>query len=366
MLHSGHVAFFEEASQLGDLYVGIGSDKTIEELKSRKTINPEQERLYMVKALRFVKDAWINSGSGILDFKEDFIRLKPDILFVNEDGHSPIKERLCKELGVEYYVSRRVPYGNLPIRSTTALRQECSIPYRIDLAGGWLDQPNVSKFCAGPVITICVEPDYEFNNRSGMATSTRKKAIELWHTSIPEGDREHIAKVLFSYENFPGEDYISGSQDALGIVFPGLNCYWYEGGFWPEKIERNLSDELLYWIEKHLYLLPLQPRCSNLRVTERANITFEKVKRLSDAAQQFWDLLPQKDLSTVGKAMIASFEAQVALFPNMLNSDIRKEIDSLPKTVVGYKLSGAGGGGYLIILSNTPIEKTLKIRIRRY
>ena len=39
MLHSGHVAFFEEAASHGDLYVGIGSDKTIEGLKARKTIN---------------------------------------------------------------------------------------------------------------------------------------------------------------------------------------------------------------------------------------------------------------------------------------------------------------------------------------
>ena len=36
MLHSGHVAFFEEAASYGDLYVGIGSDKTIYELKSEK------------------------------------------------------------------------------------------------------------------------------------------------------------------------------------------------------------------------------------------------------------------------------------------------------------------------------------------
>jgi cytidyltransferase-like protein len=45
MLHSGHVAFFEEAAALGDLYVGIGSDATISELKGRKTINTEQEKL---------------------------------------------------------------------------------------------------------------------------------------------------------------------------------------------------------------------------------------------------------------------------------------------------------------------------------
>ena len=53
MLHSGHVAFFEEAATHGDLYVGIGSDKTIHELKARKTIHTEDERLYMVRALTY-------------------------------------------------------------------------------------------------------------------------------------------------------------------------------------------------------------------------------------------------------------------------------------------------------------------------
>ena len=76
MLHSGHVAFFEEAARYGDLYVGIGSDKTIFELKARKTVNTDAERLYMVKALRVVKDAWINSGSGLLDFEKELRKLK--------------------------------------------------------------------------------------------------------------------------------------------------------------------------------------------------------------------------------------------------------------------------------------------------
>ena len=95
MLHSGHVAFFEEAARYGDLYVGIGSDKTIFELKARKTINTDAERLYMVKALRVVKDAWINSGSGLLDFEKELRELKPDIFFVNTDGNTPLKAQLC-------------------------------------------------------------------------------------------------------------------------------------------------------------------------------------------------------------------------------------------------------------------------------
>ena len=86
LLHSGHIAFFEEASRHGELYVGLGSDKTVFELKGRATINSEQERLYMVKSLRFVKDAWVSSGSGLMDFEKEVMDLKPDIFFVNEDG----------------------------------------------------------------------------------------------------------------------------------------------------------------------------------------------------------------------------------------------------------------------------------------
>lgn len=108
MLHSGHVAFFKEASQYGDLYVGIGSDSTIYELKARGTVCSENERLYMVKAVRYVKDACINSGSGLMDFVESVDRIKPDVFVVNEDGGSMIKEEFCRERGIEYVVLKRI------------------------------------------------------------------------------------------------------------------------------------------------------------------------------------------------------------------------------------------------------------------
>lgn len=365
MLHSGHVAFFEEAAQYGDLYVGIGSDKTIFELKGRKTINTEAERLYMVKALRMVKDAWINSGSGVLDFEKELRKLKPDIFFVNTDGNTPLKAQLCKELGIEYIVSKRVPHGNLPVRSTTMLRKECRIPYRIDLAGGWLDQPYVSKYYPGPVLTICIEPDYEFNDRSGMSTSSRKKAIELWQTDIPEGDKEKLAKTLFCYENPPGTSYISGSQDALGIVMPGLNKYEYNGGYWPESIESNLDPDILEWLEKYIWLVPLYPRSQSYDVLADTCINADSAKALSDAARFCWQAILEKDLPRFGSQVKASFEAQVAMFPDMVNKDIIEQIEEYKNSVLGWKLSGAGGGGYLIFISEAPVDQAIQIRIRR-
>lgn len=365
MLHSGHVAFFEEAAQYGDLYVGIGSDKTISELKARKTINSDAERLYMVRSLKTVKDAWINSGSGLLDFLNEFKALQPDIFFVNVDGHTPAKEALCKEMGIEYVVSQRVPHANLPARSTTALRQECRIPYRIDLAGGWLDQPYVSKYAAGKVVTICIEPDFEFNDRSGMATSSRKKAIELWQTDIPDGDKEKLAKTLFCFENPPGTEYVSGSQDSLGITMPGINAYGYDNNYWPNDIAVLHDETTLAWLESRLWLLPLYPREQSFSVLSETNIDTDGATKLAKAADKCWASILQKDDITLGEAMRESFEAQIQMFPLMVNADILQLIETYKNDVLGYKLSGAGGGGYLIFFSEKPIKNAIQIRIRR-
>ena len=366
MLHSGHVAFFEEAATFGELYVGLGSDETVYNLKGRKTINPNSERLYMVKSIRFVKDAWINSGSGLLDFEQELKELHPDIFYVNEDGYTPDKQVLCKELGIELKVSQRIPARGLPARSTTALRTECRIPFRLDLAGGWLDQPFVSEYYPGPVITISIEPDYDFNDRSGMSSSTRKKAIQLWHTDLPEGDNELLAKTLFSFENPPGTKYVSGSQDSIGIVMPGVNRLDYESSqYWPSKITTLTEQSILKFIENHLWFITLSPRESNYNVLTGTNITRYKAKQLADAAIDCWEAIENKNPITFGNAFKRSFEAQIAMFPNMVNEHILKQIEEYKNIALGWKLSGAGGGGYLVLVSQQPVQNAIQIRIRR-
>jgi cytidyltransferase-like protein len=366
MLHSGHVAFFQEAASLGDLYVGLGSDKTVYNLKGRKTINTNAERLYMVKSIKFVKDAWINSGSGLMDFELEIRELKPDIFFVNEDGFTPDKQTLCKELNIELLVSKRIPAHGLPARSTTALRSECRIPFRLDLAGGWLDQPFVSEYHPGSVITISIEPDFDFNDRSGMSSSTRKKAIQLWQTDIPEGDEELLAKTLFSFENPPGTKYISGSQDSIGIVLPGVNKLDYESGqYWPSKITKVTGLPILEFIENHLWFITLSPRVNSYDVLSGTCITTRNAKALADAANDCWDAILGKDAIAFGLAFRKSFEAQITMFPNMINDMISEQIREYGHSALGWKLSGAGGGGYLVIVSEKPVPNAIQIRIRR-
>ena len=249
LLHSGHIAFFREAARYGDLHVAIGSDKTVYDLKGRTPVNTEAERLFMVKAVRCVQEAFISQGSGILDFLAEFHTIQPDYFIVNEDGHTPDKQKLCAENGVEYIVLKREPHAELTPRSTTALRTVDRTPYRIDLAGGWLDQPFVSQQYPGPVVTISIEPTLNFNERSGMASSTRRAAIDLWGPRLPVGDPEKLAKILFCYDNPPGTKIISGSQDAIGLVFPGLAYAYYDGEYWPSHIA-HLHDEMALAIRR--------------------------------------------------------------------------------------------------------------------
>jgi cytidyltransferase-like protein len=365
ILHSGHIAFLKEASQFGDLYVGLGSDKTVYDLKGRKTINSEDERLYMLEELTCVHKVNINKGSGILDFLEDMKTLSPDIFIVNEDGHTPEKEKICKDQGIEYKVLKRIPHANLPVRSTTSLRKETPIPYRIDLAGTWIDQPYVSKYHPGWAITTSIEPTIEFNERSGMATSTRKKAIELWNDHLPMENPEKLAKILFRYDNDPGTKDVSGSQDSIGITMPGINRFFYEKGeYWPSRFETITDHSVIHWLEDRLYMVTLWPRPADFVVLENTNVTTENVKNLTNAAEIAWNGLITKDIIEFSKGFLASFNAQVTMFPKMLNNKISGVIDEYRNQALAWKLSGAGGGGYLVLISEKKIHNAIRVKIR--
>jgi cytidyltransferase-like protein len=365
LLHSGHIAFFQEASAFGDLYVAIGSDKTVYDLKGRAPINNEDERLYMIKAVSCVKDAFISKGSGVLDFVDEIKDLKPDILIVNEDGNLPAKKELCAQLAIDYKILKRTPHQGLTPRSTTDLRGVSQIPYRIDLAGGWLDQPYVSKYYPGPVLTISIEPSIEFNERSGMASSTRRKAVEMWGTKLPVFPEEKLARLLFCYDNPPGTKEISGAQDAIGIVFPGLNKSYFEGKYWPTKIESVHDEQVLCFLEESLYLIPLGPRYSGFDVLSDTNFNSQRAKALADAADNCWQAILDRDIDAFGLYFRLGFEAQIAMFPHMVNDSIFQLLDSYKHLAKGWKLSGAGGGGYLIFVSDTPIENAIRIIVRR-
>lgn len=355
LLHSGHVEFFRQASQFGDLYVGIGSDETVLHYKGHRTLCNERERLFMVKAVRYVKDAFINSGDGVMDFVPTVEALRPDIFVVNEDGSSEEKRRFCEERGIVYIVLRRTPGEGLEARSSTALKEQvCRIPTRLDLAGTWIDQPYVSCHAPGWAITISLEPDFEIRERCGLSTSTRNMIRKIWPYRLPDMDPELLAKLVFCFENDPerSDGIISGAQDSIGICMPGLVRHWYDNRFWPSKFETCLDERVLSWLEGHLCMIPMFPRRPGCSVVEGKDITREKVQALAAAADACWNAILALDLEGFAAAYRASFEAQVAMFPAMIQPGVQAYIDryaAMPG-VLAWKMPGAGGGGYLALV----------------
>lgn len=371
MLHSGHVAFFKEASRYGDLYVGIGSDKTIEELKHRKTVYSEKERLYMVKAIRYVTDAFINTGSGMLDFVKTMDAVHPDVFVVNSDGGSDEKRRLCAERGIEYVELNRVPDAGLEARSTTSLRSEVKshLPYRIDIAGTWIDQPYVSQHGAGWAITVSIEPTHEFMERGGMSTSTRNAAKRIWPYELPDYNEEMLARLLFCFENDPeNKGHVSGAQDAIGICMSGLTRHHYDGRYWPDRIESCHDEETLAWLERHIVLVPMFPRRPGCSVVEGKDITPDKVRALTDAADRCWDAIMRRDLGDFAEAFRDSFNAQTAMFPAMMQPGVAECIDAIRDKALAWKMLGAGGGGHLALVLPDNAELApdmIPVKIRR-
>ena len=122
-LHSGHVRFFEEVSELGDLYVAVGNDTNVRHLKGPgHPMLSEDERTYMVGSVRYVTQAVVTKGMGWMDGAPNIDEIRPDIYAVNEDGDVPEKAAFCAERGLKYVVLKREPKEGLTRRSSTALR----------------------------------------------------------------------------------------------------------------------------------------------------------------------------------------------------------------------------------------------------
>lgn len=355
LLHSGHIEFFRQAAQYGDLYVGIGSDATILQYKNHRTLYPEQERLFMVQSIKYVKEAYINKGTGVMDFVPTVEMLKPDRFVVNADGSSEEKRRFCEERNIEYIVLERTPAKGLNARSSTDIKTEiCEIPTRLDLAGTWIDQPYVSCFAPGWALTISLLPNFEIRERCGLSTSTRKQIQKIWPIKLPDMDAEMLAKLVFCFENDPerSDGIISGAQDAIGICIPGLCRHHYNARFWPDKIEQCKDERILCWLENHLCLVPMFPRKPGCSVVENKDITETKVKALAKAADDCWEAIMQTDLEAFAAAYRASFEAQISMFPAMIQPGVQNYINhySAMNDVLAWKMPGAGGGGYLALV----------------
>jgi len=356
LLHSGHVTFLKTAAAFGELHVGVGRDESIALQRGKGPANPEAERLYMVRSVRYVKEAFLCGGMGTMDFVEDVERLRPDVFVVNEDGHVPEKAALCARLGIDYRVLPRKPEPGLPERSSTELRHSGSeLPYRAEICGGWLDQPFINRQRPGWVVCAQLAAHPAFARiHGGLATSTRAFLAQLKAAGLHRMEPEALARLVFRFENGVDRDGhpVSGAQDALGLCMPGVSFQYYDNGYWPRRIQSVTDEDTLRWLETHLSLYPLRPRRPGHDPLRGRNLDGAAMELLAQSGALCKRAVETHGLSALSESLDMCNEAYQTLFPSMLPPEILAEIGRMRAAghFRSWKFSGCGGGGWLLLV----------------
>lgn len=249
-----------------------------------------------------------------------------------------------------------------------------SIPYRMAFAGGWIDQPFVSRCNPDPpgsMVVVSIEPTTRFMDRCGMGTSTRKVMMQLWNGHLPEGDPVALVREAYAAEN-AGRAAPSGSQDMAGIIYPGINRldydFDYEGGIFPVHVESNTDPEIATWLEERIYMVPVFQRPLGYDPLEEQNLDPEWIRRLSQSGKDCFGTILAKDASALGESMNECMVCWEKILPGtvrhkMINMDLLGILSYYQKRYCGAMYSGCGGG-YIYVVSEEPVPGGFQIKVR--
>ena len=259
---------------------------------------------------------------------------------------------------------KKVRIGGCDDLTHDGFERDSIFPYRLCIAGGWLDQPWVSEIHPGSVVVAQLFPTIDFNDRSGMATSSRKVAIELWGGSIPKGDPVRNAQLLFGAENPPYSEYVSGSQDQIGLLVPGVNRLYYEGSYWPDKIDNCIDPDICDWLSSVLHLIPLNPRPVGYNPLAEMHLTKSCIKELGDSGNMCWQGILKKDIKKLGKSMTRTFLMWRKILPKTVPDWILNEMETNYITKYPGAITSGSGGGYIVVASENEIEGAIRIKVK--
>jgi hypothetical protein len=248
------------------------------------------------------------------------------------------------------------------------------LPYRLALAGGWIDQPFVSKLNPSPpgsMVVVAVEPQFWFMERAGICIGTRNIAARLWGDALPDGDPEQLVQDLYNAEN-AGKPEPSGSQDMIGLVYPGVNRLDYDfrhkGGIFPRHIESNNDPQVASWLQNVIHLLPVNQRPEGYNPLEIKNLDPRWIGRLAQSGRTCYDAIVARDLAALGASMNECMLCWETILPGTVrHRTIQIDLPALLKhyqsRYPGAMYSGCGGG-YLYVVSETPVPGAFHVKIR--
>ena len=249
-----------------------------------------------------------------------------------------------------------------------------AIPNRLQLAGGWIDQPFASRHNPNPpgsMVVVQIEPNFRPMDRSGIGSSTRKIAMRIWKGRLPDRPPADLARELFEAEN-KGKAEPSGSQDMIGLVYPGVNRLDYnfkaDGGVFPVHIESCNSPRVARWLEKVLHLIPVEPRPNGYSPLGKKNLEPKWVAKLGQSGQDCYDAIVKMNARALGASFNLNMKCWETLLPHvvrhpLLRPDLMPLLKAYQKQYLGAMYSGCGGG-YLIVVSNEPVPGAFKVNVR--
>jgi hypothetical protein len=249
-----------------------------------------------------------------------------------------------------------------------------SIPCRLQLAGGWIDQPFVSQHNPKPpgsMVVAQIEPDFRPMDRSGIASGTRAIAMNLWKGRLPNRPPAELARELYEEEN-RGKTDPSGSQDMIGLVYPGVNRLDYDfnvdGGVFPSHIESCNSPEVARWLGQVLHLISVEPRPDGYSPLGIQNLDPKWVGRLGMSGRDCYEAIVQMDARALGASLNWNMKCWETLLPQvvrhpLLRLDLMPLLHAYQRQYLGAMYSGCGGG-YLIVVSREPVPGAFQVHIR--
>ena len=248
------------------------------------------------------------------------------------------------------------------------------IPYRMAFAGGWIDQPFVSKLNPAPpgsMVVVNLEPTFRYMDRCGMATSTREVARKLWNGKLPARDPKELTRELYEAEN-KGKAEPSGSQDMAGLIYPGVNRldydYNYAGGYFPVHVESNNDPAIAHWLEGVVHLVPVAQRPNGYNPLGEKNLDPKWIQRLGETGKQCFDAIVTKDMKALGASMNECMKCWEAILPHTIRHptitvDLVGILAFYQSRNAGAMYSGCGGG-YLYVVSDGPVPGEIRVRVR--
>lgn len=137
LLHYGHVYYLTNAKNLGGekskLIVIVARDKTVERLKGRKPIIPEDQRRAIVEALKVVDEAIL--GYEEMDMAKVIEKVKPDIIALGYDKEEMEEKlrRYVKERNLNIEVVRLNRFEGGDVSSSSKIKRKIIEEYRSNL-----------------------------------------------------------------------------------------------------------------------------------------------------------------------------------------------------------------------------------------